>query len=216
MRLLVATIALSACYSPQLDPCAVHCDGDTQCPGNLACGLDLHCHAPDDTSSLCPNYRVTVNKLGTGTGLVTGDFGIDCGIDCEADAVQGQTVMLTATNDTETRFAGWTGPCTGTDACSIRMIRDQSVTAEFTAQRQLTVRLAGSGTGQVMSEPQGIYCKMSNADCIAPFDRDSMVTLTATPDVVFFGWESGPCSSMSTSTCVVTMADAVSVTAHFE
>jgi hypothetical protein len=75
----------------------------------------------------------------------------------------------------------------------------------------LTVSRAGSGSGQVGSNPAGIDC---GYQCQASFDAGTTVTLTATPDAssVFTGW-SGDCSG--TGSCQLTVADVRSVTATF-
>jgi hypothetical protein len=76
----------------------------------------------------------------------------------------------------------------------------------------LTLTKAGSGAGSVTSSPAGIKCGVT---CAAPFDENSSVTLTATPSSgsSFAGW-SGACEGTTTS-CVVSMDSAKSVTATF-
>jgi hypothetical protein len=77
----------------------------------------------------------------------------------------------------------------------------------------LTAANAGAGSGTITSAPAGIDC---GATCTAPFDAASSVTLTATPATgsTFAGWSGAGCSG--TSTCVVTMSAAQSVTATFD
>jgi hypothetical protein len=75
----------------------------------------------------------------------------------------------------------------------------------------LTVGRAGTGAGEVTSNPTGICCPTS---CANSFASGTMVTLTAAANAVstFVGW-SGACSG--TGTCVVTMDTNHSVTATF-
>jgi hypothetical protein len=75
----------------------------------------------------------------------------------------------------------------------------------------LTVTLAGSGSGIVISDPTGIDC---GTDCTQTYAADTNITLTATPAAgsTFTGW-SGACSG--TETCTVTMDANKSVTATF-
>lgn len=75
----------------------------------------------------------------------------------------------------------------------------------------LSVALAGGGTGSITSAPAGIDC---GPTCSANFASGTLVTLTpvADPGMVFSGW-SGDCSS--TGACSVTMSAARSVTASF-
>jgi hypothetical protein len=73
----------------------------------------------------------------------------------------------------------------------------------------LTVIKSGLGTGTVTSSLAGINC---GATCNAPYNYNTSVTLTATPDAgsVFSGW-SGDCNSSGQ----VTMSSARSCTATF-
>ncbi len=75
----------------------------------------------------------------------------------------------------------------------------------------LDVTLGGAGSGVVTSMPAGINC---GATCDFSFARDTMVTLTATPQMgsTFTGW-SGACSG--TGTCALDMNMAQAVTANF-
>jgi len=68
------------------------------------------------------------------------------------------------------------------------------------------------GSGAVMSTPAGVNC---DTGCSARFDRNTTVTLTATPDSnsAFSGWSGGGCSG--TGPCAVTMSSDQTVTATF-
>ena len=70
---------------------------------------------------------------------------------------------------------------------------------------------AGTGSGTVTSSPAGINC---GADCSAPYDPGTVVTLAAAPaaESSFVGW-SGACTG--TASCQVTMDAAMAVTATF-
>jgi photosystem II stability/assembly factor-like uncharacterized protein len=76
----------------------------------------------------------------------------------------------------------------------------------------LVVRKKGGGDGTIASSPAGIDCGF---DCSEPFARDTVVTLTATPNAEsrFAGWTG--CDSASGTSCVVTMAARGSVSAKF-
>jgi subtilisin family serine protease len=76
----------------------------------------------------------------------------------------------------------------------------------------LSITKTGTGTGVVSSSPAGINC---GSVCTAPFAQGSSVTLTASSSTgsAFGGW-SGACTGTST-TCVVNMTGAQSVTASF-
>ncbi len=66
----------------------------------------------------------------------------------------------------------------------------------------VAVASRGTGSGTTSSDPAGIDC---GATCLADFDADAVVTLSADPDPgsVFDGWVSAECSG--TGDCVLTM-----------
>src|SRR5437762_1030753 len=76
---------------------------------------------------------LAVSKAGTGGGTVTSlPAGIDCGATCAASFTDGSTVTLVANADEGSRFAGWSGSCTGTTtSCQVVMSAPQAVTATF-------------------------------------------------------------------------------------
>ena len=77
----------------------------------------------------------------------------------------------------------------------------------------LTVGRAGTGSGQVTSNPAGITC---GVDCDEAFSSGTVVTLTAVPDAgsSFASWTGEPCAGLPEN-CDVTMSQARSVTATF-
>ena len=83
------------------------------------------------TVSFVQQRALIVGRTGNGTGAVTG-AGIDCGSDCFESVDQGATVTLTATPAAGSRFAGWSGDCSGTAACQLTMSHARNVTAVFT------------------------------------------------------------------------------------
>ena len=111
------------------------------------------------------------------------------------------------------RFAGWSGACSGTGACTVSMTQARAVTATFNTASTfaLGVTRAGTGTGTVTSSPSGINCGTS---CTANYASGASVTLTATAasGSTFAGW-SGSCSG--TGSCVLSMTASRSVTATF-
>ncbi|HUX97512.1 MAG TPA: hypothetical protein VMV47_17395, partial [Bacteroidales bacterium] len=176
-------------------------------PGNLPLLVELE--------KAIDQYTLSVEKAGTGTGLVTSSpAGINCGVDCSEPYSFGSVVTLTATPDAGSTFTGWSGGgCSGTGTCQVTMNSVVSVTATFTIdQYTLSVGKAGTGTGLVTSSPTGINC---GVDCSEPYNFGNVVTLTATPDAgsTFTGWSGGGCSG--TGTCQVTMNSARSTTATF-
>jgi aryl-phospho-beta-D-glucosidase BglC (GH1 family) len=161
------------------------------------------------------NFTLTLTKAGTGSGTVTSaPSGINCGSTCSASYASGTSVTLTAAAASGSTFAGWTGACTGTGACTVSMTQARAVTATFnspTTTFALSVTRAGTGTGTVSSTPAGINC---GATCSANFASGTSVSLTASPasGATFAGW-SGACTG--TGACTVSMTAARSVTATF-
>ncbi|MBP7526935.1 MAG: fibronectin type III domain-containing protein [Syntrophorhabdaceae bacterium] len=73
-------------------------------------------------------YTLTITKTGTGSGTVTAN-------PSGTVFASGTRVTLTATPSSNSRFAGWSGGCSGTQTtCTGTMSRNVSVTATFTAR----------------------------------------------------------------------------------
>ena len=162
------------------------------------------------------NFQLTVQNAGAGGGTIASSLGgISCGQTCSASFASGTSVALTATPNSGSTFAGWSGACSGTGSCTVTIAANTSVTATFSASTsspvQLTVQNAGTGAGTVTSSPSGVNCGQT---CSASFASGTSVTLTATPSSgsTFGGW-SGACTG--TGACAVTLTANTSVTATF-
>ncbi len=194
------------------------------CSGTEACHLiitqDVSATAifdklPDPT----PTFKLTVNKSGTGSGSVlsTPD-GINCGTTCSADFDENTVVSLSAQAATGSSFTGWSGVCSGTAKCVVTLSQARTVSATFdklpdpTPTFKLTVNKSGTGSGSVLSTPDGINC---GTTCSADFDENTVVSLSAQAATgsSFTGW-SGVCSG--TAKCVVTLSQARTVSATFD
>ncbi len=185
------------------------------CSGtSLTCGVTMNA-ARSVTATFVPNVALTVGTTGSSTGSVSSDTGgITCPGTCSATYVQGTIVQLTATPGINSSFGGWSGGgCSGTGVCQITMDAAKDVTATFApTPRQLTVSLAGTGTGSVASNPSGITCPST---CSGAYAHGTVVQLSAAAGSgsTFGGWSGGGCSG--TGACQVTMNAATSVTATF-
>jgi hypothetical protein len=73
---------------------------------------------------------LTVTRSGSGS-VVSLPAGIDCGQICSSSFIGGTAVSLTATPASGWTFAGWTGACTGTGACTVAMNSSKAVSALF-------------------------------------------------------------------------------------
>jgi Divergent InlB B-repeat domain/PASTA domain len=77
---------------------------------------------------------LSVVKAGSGQGTVKSKrAGIDCGATCSSQVAAPKWVYLTAKSAAGSTFAGFSGPCSGTKTCKVRMNEAHSVTATFTA-----------------------------------------------------------------------------------
>ena len=184
------------------------------CTGTGSCVVTMDQARSVTATFTLQTFTLSVSLAGAGSGTVTSSpAGINCPGDCSEDYDYNTMVTLTATPATGSLFDGWSGDCTGTDPCVVTMDQAHSVTATFSVQTfELSVSLAGAGSGSVSSTPAGIDC---GSDCSEDYDYNTEVTLTATPATgsVFGGW-GGACTG--TDPCVVTMTEARSVTATFE
>jgi len=72
-----------------------------------------------------------VMKTGLGSGTVTSGAATNCGADCGQAYGTAVTVTLTASASAGSTFSGWAGDCAGTGTCTVTMIGDRSVRAEF-------------------------------------------------------------------------------------
>jgi uncharacterized repeat protein (TIGR01451 family) len=146
-----------------------------------------------------------VTRTGTGGGsVVSSPAGITCGVDCTEALGFGTAITLTSTPAAGSTFTGWSGACTGRNACVVTMNGAKSVTATFTLNSYaLTTATAGTGGGAVTLSPAG-----------GTYSHGTVVTATNTPAAgsTFTGW-SGACAG--TGSCVVTMDAAKLVTATF-
>jgi hypothetical protein len=83
--------------------------------------------------NLAASNSLTVVRAGTGSGTVTsGPGGIHCGSTCAFSFARGSEIILTASADPGSTFAGWSGGgCSGTGSCTVGLFADTSVTARF-------------------------------------------------------------------------------------
>ncbi len=128
-----------------------------------------------------PDYSIRVTKTGDGKGTVTSTPpGINCGVDnaiCYAEFSQNDEVILTASAETGSVFAGWTG-CSGSgNQCTVTVDGAKTVTATFNAQstRQFTVTALMTTSGgyvepshrEVFSGGTAQFTVTPNSDYIA-------------------------------------------------
>jgi probable HAF family extracellular repeat protein len=77
-------------------------------------------------------HTLSVQLGGASVGrVISQPAGIDCGAVCSASFLAGDTVSLTPMPSSGAQFAGWSGACSGTGACSVPMSADLAVGATF-------------------------------------------------------------------------------------
>lgn len=78
------------------------------------------------------SYTLTAGKTGTGTGtVISTPAGINCGADCSEMYIAGTQITLNATPAVGSVFIGWSGGCTGTRNCIVKLAANINVTARF-------------------------------------------------------------------------------------
>jgi hypothetical protein len=87
---------------------------------------------PEVVISYSTSATLTVARAGHGSGTVTSSpVGISCGSTCLHAYAGGTAVTLTARAARGSRFAGWSGACSGTGSCKLTMNGAETVTASF-------------------------------------------------------------------------------------
>lgn len=170
-------------------------------------------------------HLLTVTRAGDGGGSVTSNPpGISCGSDCSQHYTAGTVVTLTASENSQSVFTGWTAPCSGTGTCSVTMDAATTITATFSALRILTVEVrsettafGGSGAGTVTGTGN-LSCFVSGGGtrtCSVRLATGTQAVLTATPNSgdEFAGW-GGACGGAGNQ-CTLTMNTDKFVTALF-
>ena len=120
------------------DPGSVFTGWSGACSGTEVCTVimnsDQSVTATFNTSIIGVTHTLTVTNDGTGTGTVTSNPpGINnCSDTCFADFAEGANVVLSATPDAGSVFAGWSGDCNASG--SITMDFDKTCSATFNAK----------------------------------------------------------------------------------
>jgi hypothetical protein len=160
------------------------------------------------TTEATPTLTAALAGSGSGTVIST-PAGITCGGACAATFPSGQSVTLTATPASDSRFMGSIGcDADSGPTCTVTITNSRTVSASFARLYALTVinrSIYFDQTGTITSVPAGISCGRT---CVARFPSGTSVTLTAAPDAgsYFFGWGQYDCDSRADfGGCVVTM-----------
>ncbi|MGA7503133.1 MAG: hypothetical protein WA252_10415 [Candidatus Sulfotelmatobacter sp.] len=164
------------------------------------------------SQAIGPSFQLTVTAPAAGTGTITSNPpGIDCPPTCSASFPQTAQISLSATPTGSYYFAGWSGGCSGMGGCKPKNSDGKTISAIFKRGEILSVKLSGTGTGTILSNPLGINCP---TQCSAIFPPNTEVTLSENPATsdIFSSW-SGACAG--NASCSITLDSAVSVAAIF-
>ncbi|HZX93441.1 MAG TPA: hypothetical protein VFE90_02920, partial [Myxococcales bacterium] len=98
-----------------------------------ACVLVLACSpaSPETTASVAPPQRV-LDLTVSGPGSVESTQA-SCSTSCKIAAASGTVLHLEARPSAGAQFKGWSGSCTGTAACDLRLESDAAAVASFEA-----------------------------------------------------------------------------------
>jgi hypothetical protein len=161
---------------------------------------------------------LTVTLVGTGSGTVSSDpAGLNCDAECTTTFDAGAEVTLTANPAADSLFLGWSGvDCAPGPSCVVTLSGPKNILAVFDLappSTSLTVDVAGSGSGTVVSNPAGISCP---GTCTADFAPGTEVSLSASAadGSTFTGWRGGDCPTEGG--CTVTVTGGQSILAVFE
>ena len=181
------------------------------CSGTGACKVTMSA-AKSVSAKFVKEFKLTVSKSGAGQGTVSSTpTGIDCGSECEAQYEEATTIALAHSASSGSEFTEWSGACTGTGTCKVKMSEAKAVDARFepvpTPRYSLRIELAGSGSGLVSCD---------GGACAATYLKGTEVNLSATaiPGSVFTGWSGGGCTG--TAPCKAKIDSDTTIVAHFE
>lgn len=143
-----------------------------------------------DITSCITDFELAVVTAGAGSGVVTSaPAGIDCGVDCSEMFPRDAPVVLTATPDVGSEFAGWTGDADCLDG-QVEMASNLSCTATFDPA---TADLQVSTTDGVTAATPGLSVVYTIvAANIGPSSASSVSVTDTFPAELSCSWTSVP------------------------
>jgi hypothetical protein len=115
---------------------------------------------------------VSVAKAGSGAGAVTSSpAGIDCGADCSEAFETRKTITLRAEPAAGSTFTGWTGACSGTGPCQIRLTAAADVSATFQSSGTATTSPLPTVTSMPPAKPPVVQPTKPTPQCKKGFLR---------------------------------------------
>jgi hypothetical protein len=164
-----------------------------------------------------PTTEFPLNLSTSGTGSGSFKCKVNGGGEetCAAEYEAGKEVQVITSAATGSKFANWTGDCTGTGACLLTMSAAHSVVGVFNAEStppsEFALTITPPSNGSILCSSGGAAA----GSCAAKYAKGTVVTLSATPasGFEFANW-TGDCSG--TGACSVTMSAAHTVGASFK
>lgn len=157
-------------------------------------------------------YALNVSRIGNGAGSITSSpLGINCGTDCTEPYASGTAVTLTASPGANSAFAGWSGACTGTAACTVSMTAAKSITANFVSLLP-TVTLSTLSAAKEYGPTAGKFTFTRSGSTAAALDVFFTVTGSATAGTDYVTLPTHiiiPAGAASTSILVTPVDDAL-------
>jgi List-Bact-rpt repeat protein len=134
------------------------------CSGDGRCAVTMDA-AKSATANFILAKSLTVTKAGPGAGSVdSAPNGISCGAVCAAGYAPGTQVVLMATPAANGQFVGWSGACSGTQACHVTMDEARTVTATFVERAPVVTTTAGArGVTRTSATVRGTVNPKGNA-----------------------------------------------------
>ncbi|MGD1050956.1 MAG: hypothetical protein ABR947_07790, partial [Solirubrobacteraceae bacterium] len=171
-----------------------------------------------DTASFAQTFTISTATGGAGTGTATlTDSAAGCTnvTTCVADS--GDSIAITATAGSNSRFTGWTGgTCSGTTTpCTFAAAGNETDTANFAKTVTISTATAGAGSGTATISDSDALAGCANVtSCVADVSDSITITATAGSNSRFTGWSGGTCTG-STSPCAFSASTGETDTATF-
>jgi hypothetical protein len=108
--------------------------GDCTGTGNCTVSMAAPRNVTANFGGVTALHGLSVWVLGTASGTVNSTpSGITCTAICSAQFIENALITLKATASSGATFVGWSGDCTGTGTCVVKMSASKSVIATFKA-----------------------------------------------------------------------------------
>ncbi|MFT3927357.1 MAG: hypothetical protein QM778_32785 [Myxococcales bacterium] len=191
------------------------CNGDTCSVASVQENLSI---TVSFSLKAAQTKTLVVAKSDGGT-VTSSPGGISCGATCVTSFTVDTDVVLTGTPATGYGAAQFSGDCSGTGTCNLKMSDAKSVNVNF-PPLNFALNASVTGPGSLSFAAQtGLNCNDTNPDgpdCSESLPFGSKITVRATPGQygIFSGW-TGACQGVLSTDCEVTIGQSNTVGATF-